>query len=69
MSEASHLAEAPEGLLATTNYSWFVSYPAAVDGLTAEQAASCILGSRHNSTWGVILHLNVCQQFALAGLR
>jgi hypothetical protein len=68
MSEASHLAEALEGLLATPDLSWFVSYPAAVDGLTAEQAARAP-GPRFNSVWGVTLHLTVCQQFALAVLR
>jgi len=68
MSETSHLAEALEGLLATTNYSWFVSYPTAVDGLTAEQAA-CAIGPRLNSIWGIILHLSMSQQFALAVLR
>jgi hypothetical protein len=68
MSEASHLAEALEGLLAPPELYWFVSYPAAVDGLTAEQAA-CVPGPRFNSVWGVTLHLTICQQFALAVLR
>jgi hypothetical protein len=68
MTEASHLAEALEGLLAAPDLSWFVSFPAAVDGLTALQAA-CALGPRFNSVWGVTRHLTICQQFALAVLR
>ena len=68
MSEASHLAEALEGLFAPPDVYWFVSYPAAVDGLNAEQAA-CVPGVRFNSVWGVTLHLTMCQQFALAVLR
>ena len=68
MSETSHLAEALEGLLASPDFYWFVTYPAAVDGLTAEQAAG-VPGPRFNSVWGVTLHLTVCQQFALAVLR
>ena len=68
MSEASHLAEALEGLFATPELFWFVSYPDAVKGLTAEQAAA-VPGPRYNSVWGVTLHLTVCQQFALAVLR
>jgi hypothetical protein len=68
MSEASHLAEALEGLLANPDCLWFASFPAAVDGLTAPQAA-CVPGPRFNSVWGVILHLTICQQFALALLR
>ena len=68
MPEASHLAEALEGLLASPNYFWFVSYSAAVDGLTSEQAAWAP-GPRFNSVWGVTLHLILCQQFALAVLR
>ena len=67
MSEASHLAKVLEGLLVTPDLSWFVSYPAAVEGLTAGQAA-CVPGPRFNSVWGVTLHLTVCQQFALAVL-
>ena len=68
MSEASHLAEALEGFLAAPDLDWFVSYPAAVDGLTAEQAASAP-GPRFNSVWGVTLHLTLCQRFELAVLR
>jgi len=68
MTEASHLAEAVEGMLAAPDLFWFVSYPSAVNGLTAEQAA-CVPGPRFNSVWGVTLHLTICQQFALAVLR
>jgi hypothetical protein len=68
MPEASHLAEALEGLLATPDLFWFASYPAAVEGLTCEQAAA-IPGPRFNSVWGVTLHLTLCQRFALAVLR
>jgi hypothetical protein len=68
VSEAPYLAEALEGLLASPNFFWFVTYPAAVEGLTAEQAAR-VPGPRFNSVWGVTLHLTVCQQFALAVLR
>jgi hypothetical protein len=68
MSEAFHLAEALEGLLATPAPFWFASYPAAVDTLTSEQAAA-VPGPRFNSVWGVTLHLTVCQQFALAVLH
>jgi hypothetical protein len=68
MSEASHLAEALEGLLATPDLFWFASYPAAVKGLTPEQATA-VPGPRFNSVWGVTLHLTVCQRFALAVLH
>lgn len=68
MSESSHLAEALEGLLATPDLLGFVSYPDAVAGLSAEQAA-CAPGARFNSAWGVTLHLTICQKFALAVLR
>jgi hypothetical protein len=68
MFEASHLAEALEGLLATPDLSWFVSYPAAMEGLTPEQAAA-VPGPRFNSVWEVTLHFTLCQQFALAVLR
>jgi hypothetical protein len=68
MSEASHLAEALEGLFATPDLFWFASYPAAVEGLTTEQAAA-VPGPRFNSVWRVTLHLTVCQRFALAVLR
>jgi hypothetical protein len=67
VSEASHLAEALEGLFATPNLFWFVSFPDAVEGLTCEQAAA-VPGPRFNSVWGVTLHLTLCQQFALAVL-
>jgi len=68
VSEASHLAEALEGLLASPDHSWFVTYPAAIDRLTSEQAARAP-GPRFNSVWGVTRHLTVCQQFALAVLH
>jgi hypothetical protein len=68
MSEASHLAESLEELLATPDLSWFASYPAAVERLTSVQAAA-IPGPRFNSVWGVTLHLTLCQRFALAVLR
>jgi len=68
MSEASHLSEALEGLLATPDLFWFVSYPTAVAGLTSEQAAA-VPGPRFNSVWGVTLHLTLCQKFAMAVLR
>jgi hypothetical protein len=68
VSEASHLAEALEGLFATPDLFWFVSYPAATEGLTSEQAAA-VPGPRFNNVWGVTLHLTVCQRFALAVLR
>jgi hypothetical protein len=68
MSETSHLAEALEGLFSAQECFWFVTYPAAVAGLTALQAASSP-GPRINSVWGVTLHLSLCQRFALAVLR
>jgi hypothetical protein len=68
MPESTHLAEALEGLFAPPDVYWFVSYPAAVTGLTVEQAA-CAPGPRFNSIWGVTLHLTICQQFAAAVLR
>ena len=68
MSESSHLAEAVEGLFAPETIFWFVSFPTATEGLTAEQAAYN-QGPRINSIWGVTLHLTICQQFALAVLR
>ena len=67
MTEASHLAEALEGLFSTRNLFWFVSYPAAVDHLTARQAA-WKPGPRFNSVWSVTKHLIICQRFALAVL-
>ena len=68
MSEASHLAEALEGLFATPDLYWFVSYPEAVKGLSSVQAAA-VPGARFNSVWGVTLHISKCQRFALAVLR
>jgi hypothetical protein len=68
MSETTNLSETLEGLFTTPDYYWFVSYPAAVEGLTAEQA-NCSPGPRFNSIWAVTLHLNACQRFALAVLR
>ncbi len=68
MSETSHLSGALEGLFSTPDYYWFVSYPAAVEGLTAVQA-NCAPGPRFNSIWAVTLHLNAAQRFALAVLR
>jgi hypothetical protein len=68
MSESSHLAEALQGLFSTPDLFLFTSYPAAVDGLTAAQAA-CSPGPRLNSVWRVTLHLTICQRFALAVLR
>ena len=40
MPETPHLAEAIEGLFSARDCFWFVTYPAAVAGLTAPQAAS-----------------------------
>jgi hypothetical protein len=68
MSEATHLAEAIKGLFSAPECFWFVTYPAAVEGLTALQAARSP-GPRLNSVWGVTLHLSICQRFALAVLR
>ena len=68
MSETTHLAEALAGLFSAHECFWFVTYPAAVEGLTALQAASSP-GPRVNSVWGVTLHLSLCQRFALAVLR
>lgn len=68
MPESAHLSEALKELFTTPDCYWFVSYPAAVDGLTAEQA-DCAPGPRFNSVWGVTLHLTICQQFAAAVLR
>jgi hypothetical protein len=68
MPETPHLAEAIEGLFSARDCFWFVTYPAAVAGLTAPQAASSP-GPRINSVWGVTLHLSLCQRFALAVLR
>jgi hypothetical protein len=68
MSESQHLARSIEELFATPDSYWFLSYPAAVYGLTAEQAA-CAPGPRFNSVWGVTLHLIICQRFAAVLLR
>src|SRR5512138_59135 len=68
MREAVHLAEALERLFAAGESKWFVSYPAAVRGLTATQAAYTP-GPRFNSIWGLTLHLTLCQKFTLALLR
>jgi hypothetical protein len=67
MRESSHLAEAVEAMFASPDLFWFASYPDAVKGLSAEQAA-CAPGARLNSVWGVTLHLTLCQQFARAVL-
>lgn len=68
MPEAQHLAEGLRELFTNPDFYWFASYPPAVEGLTAEQAG-CAPGPRFNSVWGVILHLTICQQFALAVLH
>lgn len=68
MSEQMHLSEALEGLFTTPKFFWFVTYPEAVGGLTAEQASRAP-GPRFNSVWGVTLHLTICQRFAAAVLR
>jgi hypothetical protein len=68
MPETSHLSEALEGLFANPEFYWFVTFPAAVEGLTARHAATRP-DPRFNSVWGVTLHLTICQRFALAVLR
>jgi hypothetical protein len=68
MSETTHLAEALVDLFAQPDLFWYTSYPAAVDGLTAEQAAR-VPAARFNSVWGVTLHLKLCQRYALCLLR
>lgn len=65
MSESTHLAKALDELFSTPDCVWFVSFPAAVEGLTAHQAATSP-GPRLNSVWQVTLHLCLCQRFALA---
>jgi hypothetical protein len=65
MSEASHLAGALEGLFSAPEFYWFPTFPAAAQGLTADQAAASP-GPRLNSVWGVTLHLTVCHRLALA---
>ncbi len=67
MAESFHLSEALKGLFSSPESDWFVTYPAAVLGLNAHQAAWSP-GPRQNSIWGVTLHLNICQRFALAVL-
>ena len=64
MSEATHLAEGLEEFLGKPDLFWFTSFPTAVAGLTAIQAAR-IPGARFNSVWGVTLHLTLCQRYAL----
>jgi hypothetical protein len=68
MTETAHLAEAIAGFFGVPNLYWFTSFPDAVKGLSAQQAA-CIPTPRFNSVWAVTLHLTLCQQFALAVLR
>lgn len=65
MSEQTHIAEAVEGLFATPDIMWFTTYPAVVEGLSAEQSARSP-GPRFNSVWAITLHLIVCQRYALA---
>ena len=67
MTESEHLAEALEALFSSPESMWFVTYPGAVEGLSAAQAANNP-GPRLNSIWGVTLHLTVCQRFARAVL-
>jgi hypothetical protein len=68
MTEASHLAEALNDFLVKPDLFWFTSFLPAVEGLTAEDAAS-VPGPRFNSVWGVTLHLILCQRYALTLLR
>ena len=68
MSEASHLAEAVEGLFARRDCVWFVTFPSAVEGLTASQAAHCP-GPRLNSVWGIVRHLSLALEHTLILLR
>ena len=68
MTESNHLSEAIEGLFVTPDILWFSTYPAIVEGLTAEQAA-CAPGPRFNSVWAITNHLRLCQRYALALLR
>jgi hypothetical protein len=51
MSDATHLTEALEELFSAPEFYWFATLPAAVDGLTPEQAAASP-GPRLNSVWG-----------------
>jgi uncharacterized damage-inducible protein DinB len=64
MPEAFHLAEALNDFLVKPDLFWFTSFPNAIEGLTAEQAVQ-VPAVRFNSVWGVVLHLTLCQRYAL----
>jgi hypothetical protein len=68
MSESAHLAEGLEEFLGKPDLFWFTSFPNAVEGLTAAQAAR-VPAARFNSVWAVTLHLTLCQRYALCLLR
>jgi uncharacterized damage-inducible protein DinB len=68
MTEAHHLADALEGLFANADNGWFTPIPVAVDGLTAEQAATAP-AARFNSVWAVVNHVRFCQDLVLHRLR
>jgi len=68
MTEAYHLADALEGLLANAENGWFTSMTVAIAGLTAEQAAM-VPAPRFNSIWAVVNHVRVCHDAVLRSLR
>ncbi|MBI5929258.1 MAG: DinB family protein [Chloroflexi bacterium] len=66
--EAKHLAEALQQMFTTSDHGWFSSFVAAMDGLTAQQAAA-VPAEKFNSVWGVVNHVRFWQEAALLQLQ
>lgn len=67
MSDAQHLADALSRLFAGKDI-WFLPFPDAVAGLTAEQAAK-VPAPRFNSVWMIVNHVNFWQEVILKQLQ
>lgn len=67
-SEAKHLAETLEGLFTTNAHGWFSSFASAMEGLTAQQAAT-VPAEKFNSVWAVVNHVRFWQEAAVLELK
>jgi uncharacterized damage-inducible protein DinB len=68
MSEGKNLGEALELLFTSSTPGWFTPFVAAIDGLSAAQAAA-VPADKFNSVWGVVNHVRFWQEVALKQLQ
>jgi len=67
-SESQHLAQSLEALFARKDAGWFIGFSAAVEGLTAQQAAR-VPGAGFNSVWAIVNHIGCWHDIVLKRLR